>query len=80
MIRFIQKYQWYFYIVITTMIVISFSFFGTYGSLQNSGSYDQVAFTTVNGENVTRGELEQFAYFISSDSLDKMMAGPQPRL
>ncbi len=78
MIRFIQKYQWYFYIVITTMIVISFSFFGTYGSLQNSGSYDQVAFTTVNGENVTRGELEQFAYFISSDSLDKMMAGPQP--
>lgn len=70
MIRFIQKYQWYFYIVITTMIVISFSFFGTYGSLQGSGNYDQTAFTTVNGENITRGELEQMAYFLSSDSLD----------
>lgn len=78
MIRFIQKYQWYFYVVITTMIVISFSFFGTYGSLQNSGSFDQTAFTTVNGENISRGELEQMAYFISSDGLDKMMAGPQP--
>ncbi|MFN4174658.1 MAG: hypothetical protein ACK4HV_06105, partial [Parachlamydiaceae bacterium] len=78
MIRFIQKYQWYFYIVITTVIVISFSFFGTYGSLQSTGNYDQVALTTVGGEKVSRGELEQFAYFISSDSLDKMMAGPQP--
>lgn len=75
MIRFIQKYQWYFYVVITTIIVISFSFFGTYGSMQGSNIHEQIAFTTTTGEKVTRGELETMAYFLSSDIFDKQYYG-----
>lgn len=75
MIRFIQKYQWYFYVIITTVIVISFSFFGTYGTMQNSNIHEQVAFTTTTGEKVTRGELESMSMFLSSDIFDKQYYG-----
>jgi GcvH upstream region-like protein len=76
MIRFIQKYQWYFYVVITSVIVVSFSFFGTYSSFQGSNAYEQTAFTTVTGQDISRGELEEMAIFISTDRQDKLNAGP----
>lgn len=79
MIKFIQRYQKYFYIVITTMIVISFSFFGTYGAIESSPIHEQLAFTALDGTKVSRGELEQMAFFLQTDLHDKRIY-PYPHL
>lgn len=76
MMKFIRKYQWYFYVVVTTMVVISFSFFGTYGAVSNAAGRDVTAFHTIDGRPVPRSELEEMALFISTDSFDKLMTGP----
>lgn len=76
MMKFIRKYQWYFYVVVTTMVVISFSFFGTYGAVSNAAGRDVTAFHTLDGRPVPRSELEEMALFISTDSFDKLLTGP----
>jgi GcvH upstream region-like protein len=73
MLAFMRKYQKYFYAVITIVIVISFSFFGTYSTLTQTAIHDQVAFTTVSGEKITRSQLEEMALFIGTDSDDKKL-------
>jgi hypothetical protein len=56
MLEFFRKYQRYFFILITIVIVISFSFFGTYSTLSNGSFREQIAFTTVDGTDITRHE------------------------
>lgn len=75
MLAFMRKHQKYFYVVITFVIVISFSFFGTYGALSGNAIHEQVAFTTLGGEAISRSELEEMALFIGSDSEDKKLFG-----
>lgn len=75
MLGFLRKHQKYFFVVITIVIVTSFSFFGTYGTIGGNDIHAQVAFTTVNGTPITRGELEEFAQFISTDQEDSKMYG-----
>lgn len=71
MIKFIQRYQKIFYIIVTVMIVISFSFFGTSGVIDGPSLHDQIAFTALDGTKVSRGELEQISYFLQTDLQDK---------
>ncbi len=40
MLAFFRKYQRYFFLVITIVIVISFSFFGTYSTLMNTSGHN----------------------------------------
>lgn len=76
MLDFFRRHQKYFYAVITVVIVISFSFFGTYGTLTSERSNrDVVAFTAVDGTNVSRSDLEEMVLFISTDSEDKQLFG-----
>lgn len=75
MLEFIRKYQRYFYLVITCVIIVSFSFFGTYSTLGGDNYREQIAFTAVDGTPVTRGELEQLVMFIGTDSDDKLLLG-----
>ncbi|MCE5316360.1 MAG: SurA N-terminal domain-containing protein [Parachlamydia sp.] len=75
MLEFIRKYQRYFYLVITCVIIVSFSFFGTYSTLGGDNYREQIAFTAVDGKPVTRGELEQLVTFIGTDSDDKLLLG-----
>ncbi|KAF3363267.1 Uncharacterized protein PHSC3_000157 [Chlamydiales bacterium STE3] len=75
MLGFLRKHQKYFFVLITIVIVTSFSFFGTYGTLGGNSIHEQVAFTTIKGTQVTRGELEQFAQFISTDQEDSKLYG-----
>lgn len=75
MLEFFRQYQRYFYLIITVVIIISFSFFGTYNTLNNNDKRDTIAFTAVDGTKVTRGELEQFAQFIGTDASDKLIFG-----
>lgn len=75
MLAFMRKYQKYFFMIITVVICISFSFFGTYSTLSGNSIHEQVAFTTVSGDPVTRLDLEEMALFIGTDSNDKLLFG-----
>lgn len=80
MLHFLRKHQRYFFVAITVVIVISFSFFGTYSAMNQQVVEDPVAFTTVTGKKVKRSDLEALTHFISTDNEDKFifggMAGP----
>ncbi len=75
MLHFFRKYQRYFYIAITIVIVCSFSFFGTYSTLPQQAAEDPVAFTAVNGKKIKRSEVEALTQFLSTDNEDKMLFG-----
>ncbi|MEI8365844.1 MAG: SurA N-terminal domain-containing protein [Parachlamydiaceae bacterium] len=75
MLDFFRRHQRYFFVVITVVIVISFSFFGTYSSLSDGSFREQIAFKTVDGSTVTRHQLDEMVAFISTDSMDKILFG-----
>lgn len=75
MLDFFRRHQKYFFWVITVVIVISFSFFGTYSTITTNDMHDQTAFVTVDGTNVTRRDLEEMVVFLGSDASDKMLYG-----
>ncbi|MCB1135303.1 MAG: SurA N-terminal domain-containing protein, partial [Chlamydiia bacterium] len=75
MLEFFRRYQKFFYIVITTVIIISFSFFGTYGTLTKGGGEDKAAFTAIDGRSIPRSELERMVVFLQTDRDDKRNLG-----
>lgn len=75
MLAIFRKYQRFLYLIITFVIVISFSFFGTYSGLQNAQPADKTIFQAVDGSEVTRSELEEMAAFIGTSNEDKMLLG-----
>lgn len=75
MLDFFRRHQRYFFIVITIVIVISFSFFGTYNTLSNGSFREQIAFKTIDGTDITRHELDEMVSFIGTDATDKLILG-----
>jgi len=76
MLEFFRKHQRYFFLIITVVIVISFSFFGTYGAMMSDrGGHEEVVFTAVDGTPIMRSELDEMTLFISTDSGDKLLFG-----
>ncbi len=75
MLGFLRKHQKYFWIGITIVIVISFSFFGTYSTLQEREIVDPIAFKAVNGSVVHQSEVEEMVKFIATDTEDKAWMG-----
>lgn len=75
MLAFFRKYQHYIYIAITIVIVVSFSFFGTYSTLSNNVTHEHTAFTAIDGSQISNAELEQMALFIGTDAEDKLLFG-----
>jgi GcvH upstream region-like protein len=75
MLGFFRKYQRYFFLLVTIVIVISFSFFGTYNAIPGGGARDQIAFVAVDGTEVSRSELDQLVMFIGTDAEDKLLFG-----
>lgn len=74
-LEFFRKYQRFFFLIITIVIVISFSFFGTYSTLSAPTHKEQIAFTAVDGSAITRGELEEMSLFLGTDMQDKLLFG-----
>lgn len=56
--------------MITAMIIISFTFFGTYSAFTSSEKADTVAFIAVDGSKVYRTELNNLVHLIASDAVD----------
>lgn len=75
MLDFFRRYQRYFFLVVTIVIVISFSFFGTYSTLQDLNFREQVAFKAVDGSEIKRSELDELVMFLATDSEDKLLFG-----
>lgn len=75
MLSFFRKYEWYFFLIITIVTVISFSFFGTYNTLSPGSWREQVAFKAIDGEEITRFDVDDMATFLSTDSEDKALYG-----
>lgn len=75
MLGFLRRHQRYFFVIITFVIVISFSFFGTYSTIAPNPVRDQVAFTAIDGTQVPRYELEEMALFLGTDAEDKLYYG-----
>ena len=75
MLSLFRKYQRYIYLVVTVVIIISFSFFGTYSTLGSNQWREQIAFKAVDGKEVTRYEVEEMSHFISTDQSDKIAYG-----
>lgn len=75
MLGFFRKFERTFYILITAVIIISFSFFGTYGTLTDRTYQDEKAFTAVDGTPVNRSEIERMALFIGTDASDMQQYG-----
>ncbi|MCB1082515.1 MAG: hypothetical protein KDK63_05160, partial [Chlamydiia bacterium] len=75
MLDFFRKYQRYFFIVIAVVIVISFSFFGTYQSMgQQTKVADRPIGKLVDGKKMMKKEVDQMARFLSSDRSDHALA------
>jgi len=76
MLGFLRRHQRKFFIFITVIIVISFSFFGTYNTLSNINTQtDEYVFTAADGSNVTNREVELLAQFLRTDRKDKVNYG-----
>lgn len=75
MLAFFRKYQRFFFLVITVVIVISFTFFGTYSTLQRTHYVDKTAFTAIDGTEIGRQELEELVLFLGTDHEDKLLQG-----
>ncbi len=75
MLDFFRRYQRYFFLVITIVIIISFSFFGTYSTLGSNTWREQIAFKAINGKEIARSEVDEIASFLATDNEDKMLHG-----
>jgi len=77
MLAFFRKYQRYFFIVITVVIVISFSFFGTYQAVPEAQFNEEMAFRAIDGTAISRQELDETIRFIATDNDDKILFGAE---
>lgn len=75
MLSLFRKYQRYIYIVVTVVIIISFSFFGTYSTLGSNTWREQLAFKAVNGDEITRFDVDDLSHFLATDNSDKRQFG-----
>ncbi|MBS0635237.1 MAG: hypothetical protein JSR37_07220 [Verrucomicrobia bacterium] len=75
MLEFFRRYQRGFFIVITVVIVISFSFFGTFQTFADRDRDDKVAFVALDGSKVRSSELHDMVAFLTGDSHDYLFSG-----
>lgn len=75
MFAFFRKYQYYFFVVISVVIITSFSFFGTYSALSSNHWKEQIAFTAIDGSEITRADVDEMAVFLATDTEDKLALG-----
>ncbi|MBA3957253.1 MAG: hypothetical protein H0X51_02500 [Parachlamydiaceae bacterium] len=75
MLELLRRYQTYIFGVVAVVIILSFSFFGTYNTLPADSIHEQVAFQAVDETQVMRSTVEEMALFIGTDAEDKWLFG-----
>lgn len=67
MFAFFRTHQKLFYVIITVIIIITFSFFGTQKAMDGSSKIrikDKVVSTTIDGKNIKKSEIDSISYFL----------------
>jgi GcvH upstream region-like protein len=67
MFSFFRRYQRAIYFVITAVIILSFSFFGTYSAYTSGRGEDPIVLRTEDGTKITRFEYSEYVHFLSTD-------------
>lgn len=75
MLELLRKYQSYIFIVVSFVVIVSFSFFGTYNTIPADSIHEQILFTAIDGSQIKRSEVEEIASFLGTDNEDKMLYG-----
>src|SRR3990167_5337039 len=71
MLEFLRKYQRFFFIFITAMVVASFSFFGTFSTyLNEEAKEDPVIGEAIDGSPIKLSQVQLLARFLSTDRED----------
>lgn len=69
MLHFLRTHQRILFLFLTIIIVISFVFFGTYGTFMNPPTEeDTTVYKTESGQEISRGQLERMKRFLASDN------------
>lgn len=70
MLHFFRKYQRFFFLIITVVVIFSFTFFGTYSAFVNSSEKksDKVIGSYIDGSKMLESDVKMLSYFISSDA------------
>lgn len=70
MLSFFRKYQKFFFLFVTVIIVSSFAFFGTYQAFAPSKKVkDETLFVTNEGRKITQSYVQDFVRFLSLEPL-----------
>ena len=81
MLEFFRKYQRYFFLFITVVIILSFSFFGTFSAVNREEQReDRVLARAVDGSPLMLSEVQALSRFIASDREDAAQVGVVPNL
>ena len=74
MLQLLRKYQRFLFLLVTAVVVVTFSFFGVdsgpTGSMVNPR--EEVYLSTAEGRSITRGEMEDMVLFLSTDAKDSL--------
>ncbi len=81
MLGFFRKYQRFFFVFVTVLIVSSFVFFGAFDTLRGESQQDDpVVVTAVDGSELKLSEITLMSRFLASDRDDLMGHGVSPNL
>lgn len=82
MLEFFRKYQRYFFVFISIVIIASFSFFGTFSTVSSEGEKreDRLLVHAVDGSDLMLSQVQALSRFIASDGEDFDRAGSIPNL
>lgn len=79
MLEFFRTYQRYFFLVITIVVIASFTFFGTYSTLGNEVEReDRIVGQAVDGSSMMLSEIQKLSRFIATDREDSAGRGMSP--
>jgi len=77
MMKFIRKHQKLFFFVITVVVIVTFSFWGSYSSGSNaSKNADKIVSRSIGGSNISQSDITMMSWFLSSD-WDSFLIAPQ---
>ncbi|MCI0382705.1 MAG: hypothetical protein L0207_06640 [Chlamydiae bacterium] len=73
MLQFLRRYQKFFFVIVTILVVISFSFFGTFSTFLNVEEEipDQPIGPAIDGSVMTRRDLDQMIHLLKSTENDQ---------
>ena len=77
MLWFLRKYQKGIYIVVTVVVIVSFSFFGTYSTFSEAETVEsnRVIGKSIDGNQVMEKEVKSLMRFIEADMLENSISG-----